>query len=178
MYDISIHSPREGRDYNTDGMGTKKLISIHSPREGRDRKFCREYFIAIFQSTRPARGETKLHPHEHAGAAISIHSPREGRDAAGRGGAKAEELFQSTRPARGETWYSAAQMLRRDNFNPLAPRGARPFRRSAARPAGCDFNPLAPRGARPCRWHPSPMGIKFQSTCPARGETSRRRRES
>ena len=39
------------------------------------------YKAAIFQSTRPVRGETKIEKHVNEKAHISIHSPRAGRDA-------------------------------------------------------------------------------------------------
>ena len=57
--EISIHSPREGRDVEQQYALYKELISIHSPREGRD---------------------VHILPRQPA-SIISIHSPREGRDA-------------------------------------------------------------------------------------------------
>ena len=79
------------------------------------------------------------------------------------------------------------------NFNPLAPRGARPTTNEKYAPTD-DFNPLAPRGARPVlaaenAWYNdisihSPLAgrdrypnvsnsrpHRFQSTRPSRGET-------
>ena len=78
---ISIHAPREGRDYVPLDLKTDKFISIHAPREGRDKAL-----IGTVQNGK-----------------ISIHAPREGRDYAENGKA----------------------LLNRD-FNPRAPRGARP----------------------------------------------------
>ena len=57
--EISIHSPREGRDHGGDGKDQLWPISIHSPREGRD-------------VDKQAIDAQRL--------VISIHSPREGRD--------------------------------------------------------------------------------------------------
>ena len=79
---ISIHAPREGRDRVQFPLSfyTPK-ISIHAPREGSDGIESRDDGDGTkFQSTPPARGETRgspaeLHPHK-----ISIHAPREGRD--------------------------------------------------------------------------------------------------
>ena len=56
---ISIHPPREGRDYKSLGILPGCLISIHPPREGRD-----------------PRGTNGDLPGED----ISIHPPRVGRD--------------------------------------------------------------------------------------------------
>ena len=56
-------------------------ISIHSPRAGRDYAFID--FIGLlfqFQSTRPVRGETKCSIKRTPSSQISIHSPRAGRD--------------------------------------------------------------------------------------------------
>ena len=81
------------------------------------------------------------------------------------------------------------------NFNPRAPRGARPQMADEAQkdadisihvpreghdsywdasaPAGHDFNPRAPRGARQLSGRPSCRDERrFQSTCPARGTTA------
>ena len=100
-----------------------------------------------FQSTRPARGETRRRSEPQMRINISIHSPRTGRDLRRR----------------------LVQQVQTD-FNPLAPHGARPmkpinnwnkikisihsprtgrdrYRRSRKGGAGY-FNPLAPHGAR------------------------------
>ena len=78
---------------------------------------------------------------------ISIHAPLAGRD-----------LFSPV----GQSLYA--------DFNPRAPRGARP-RRSGIRRKLKNFNPRAPRGARP--WYcPECRKIReFQSTRPSRGAT-------
>ena len=123
---ISIHAPREGRDYG----GLRVVlhvhkISIHAPREGRDpgiagltRK------DMVFQSTRPARGATTFWGCFMKLEDISIHAPREGRD----------DLLGLLYEVGG-------------HFNPRAPRGARQIARSLAK-THKHFNPRAPRGAR------------------------------
>ena len=79
------------------------VISIHAPREGRDpNAFCKFSFCPIFQSTRPARGATKV-CEDWANLLI----------------------FQSTRPARGATGVGKRAGRNGKNFNPRAPRGAR-----------------------------------------------------
>ena len=80
--------------------------------------------VAVFQSTRPSRGETDDIWFTMVCYEISIHSPLAGRD----------------------VWTPSTGGTGRD-FNPLAPRGAR---RAAGppRPWSSYFNPLAPRGAR------------------------------
>ena len=80
--------------------------------------------------------------------------------------------FQSTRPSRGETLSEPHRRASRLNFNPLAPRGARPRRNRPGRQCRQDFNPLAPRGARPKLHSVADIVCRFQSTRPSRGETS------
>ena len=101
---ISIHAPREGRDLDEVVLMPRSfVISIHAPREGRDpNAFCKFSFCPIFQSTRPARGATKV-CEDWANLLI----------------------FQSTRPARGATDAQDLRPRRARNFNPRAPRGAR-----------------------------------------------------
>ena len=73
----------------------------------------------------------------------------------------------------GRDYYGGAFKGTLEDFNPRAPRGARPRR---LRGHGCtgDFNPRAPRGARPRPSSlPSSKSI-FQSTRPAWGATVRR----
>ena len=148
----------------------------------------------LFQSTRPAWGETVARVTYHGLFIISIHSPRVGRDLLepvlvlllG------EISIHSPRVGRDSTsttWYSPAP-----NFNPLAPRGARPppfvlhastIAFQSTRPAWGEtasatfslalpeyFNPLAPRGARRTLLGGC-FGLNlFQSTRPAWGETA------
>ena len=102
--EISIHSPRVGRDSPGFLRPRPGRISIHSPRVGRDFlpcRFCSS--TSKFQSTRPAWGETLCALGLQVRQQISIHSPRVGRDQADRRCG----------------YYSSY-------FNPLAPRGARP----------------------------------------------------
>ena len=74
-------APRGARQHNRCVYMAQVVISIHAPREGRDRLYISRIMMEKkFQSTRPARGATK----------IQVAS----------GGLKA---FQSTRPARGAT---------------------------------------------------------------------------
>ena len=143
--------PARGATNNRQVIFALHLISIHAPREGRDR-CCGDIWIRelLFQSTRPARGATRrdcpvdqFHP-------ISIHAPREGRDVCIRTTLEVRKLFQSTRPARGATVYLPNLSLSDDDFNPRAPRGARPNECSQTARNYLDFNPRAPRGARLC----------------------------
>ena len=128
----------------------KTIISIHVPREGHDlHRLPQSMLMAIFQSTCPARGTTTLEPRIAAATEISIHVPREGHD---------------------NTIPSWCQYM--TNFNPRAPRGARPPSKADFFSVICYFNPRAPRGAR--RWTISGLALSrpFQSTCPARGTTA------
>ena len=83
---------------------------------------------------------------------ISIHSPRAGRDTI-------DELT-----GRGD-----------DDFNPLAPCGARRVVATTAPPLLTYFNPLAPCGARLRHYYDCLRDMLFQSTRPVRGETLRLR---
>ena len=56
---------------------------------------------------------------------ISIHAPHAGRDGVNIKIIDKLILFQSTRPMRGATIIDAKIMVRRTNFNPRAPCGAR-----------------------------------------------------
>ena len=106
-------------------------ISIHVPREGHDLyKKIRLITGKIFQSTCPARGTTRSDAGLDQMPAISIHVPREGHDA-----------VALIMPANGQTisihvpreGHDLSVDLRRFEvlyFNPRAPRGARPIRRS------------------------------------------------
>ena len=86
---------------------------------------------------------------------ISIHVPREGHDANVFRNTAAVGKFQSTCPARGTTNSCQWSQTRR-----------------------CDFNPRAPRGARPPTTESPARENLFQSTCPARGTTVARLKQS
>ena len=126
-FDISIHSPLAGRDRGRVFAGSGRGISIHSPLAGRDPMGSpRRAASSVFQSTRPSRGETFPALHR----------------------ASAKTVFQSTRPSRGETVSALAWALGIliSIHSPLA---GRDNVRAKAWTDCTDFNPLAPRGARP-----------------------------
>ena len=58
---------------------------------------------ALFQSTPPARGATKMYSGQPTPILISIHAPREGGDVVCFSTVPLEKAFQSTPPARGAT---------------------------------------------------------------------------
>ena len=100
-----------------------------------------------FQSTCPARGTTLYLYADARYQTISIHVPREGHDMLILCCLHPMTTFQSTCPARGTTMIKLAAFGQHCNFNPRAPRGARPglyLERHQSR----NFNPRAPRGAR------------------------------
>ena len=125
-YQISIHAPREGRDYRHARHAHKASISIHAPREGRDAAGspCSRTGV-IFQSTRPARGATM----------VVLFWRRKVRN------------FNPRAP-RGARRSHIAGLGVLNDFNPRAPRGARRLSRGGMRMFE-NFNPRAPRGARP-----------------------------
>ena len=123
---ISIHPPLAGRD-RIDSVGVPSaLISIHPPLAGRDTDYTADCTItkdfnppaprgarrvpaslkllgAVFQSTRPSRGETKERRQPLGYRTISIHPPLAGRDLSSGCSCPGVNIFQSTRPSRGET---------------------------------------------------------------------------
>ena len=151
------------------------------------------YTDFLFQSTRPSRGETSSHAEARLTVIISIHSPLAGRDHRSSDSKRLDGLFQSTRPSRGETSEDDLLVGGGDDFNPLAPRGAR------RQPVGAvTFSSLF-QSTRPSRGETQPQGHqarspeisihsplagrdivqqwedeynRFQSTRPSRGETT------
>ena len=211
---LSPHGERHGQVCQKCGW---VQISIHSPRMGRDFWTADIDRIAIeFQSTLPAWGETAsagsaatgswnfnpLSPHgerrnpetkKEAVSSISIHSPRMGRDVHPARPGAWHYQFQSTLPAWGET------RLMRYSFRQAAisihsPRMGRDIDAHSCPVIGQYFNPLSPHGERPVvhplasrknviSIHSPRMGrdvqtaardiidAQFQSTLPAWGET-------
>ena len=103
---ISIHSPRAGRDtIPATAAGCAFIISIHSPRAGRDPgEACQLQGQKQFQSTRPVRGETfptklQCRPRRN----FNPLAPCGARQAKPLERALKQARFQSTRPVRGET---------------------------------------------------------------------------
>ena len=84
------------------------IISIHVPREGHD------YY--------PSKSFDQV-------SRISIHVPREGHDTAVKDVVLGAPVFQSTCPARGTTANNNDTQTSAVDFNPRAPRGARPNER-------------------------------------------------
>ena len=126
--------------------------------------------ILQFQSTRPSRGETAHWRRERAHDVISIHSPLAGRDTSRRRIGGLTNDFNPLAPRGARRVQTDVQPIV-NNFNPLAPRGAR-LRRNGWASTSRNFNPLAPRGARRKDYSPPPEWMEFQSTRPSRGETA------
>ncbi len=105
--------------------------------------------VVLFQSTRPARGATPLHGAGVLVFAVSIHAPRAGRDANCHCSADHSEVSIHA-PRAGRDKFLRRLRTEPDCFNPRAPRGARPAMCIPARLLCC-FNPRAPRGARHVR---------------------------
>ena len=143
-------APRGARPAVEATQAAQEAISIHSPLAGRDGLCSRWTSLSLaFQSTRPSRGETLWAKISHC-TALSFQStrPSRGETRCNRGRIGLVNQFQSTRPSRGET-------IKLQHFcspfiisihSPLAGRDVciRQYRRNKS-----DFNPLAPRGARP-----------------------------
>ena len=82
-----------------------------------------------------------------------------------------EYRFQSTRPSRGETLRKRHHRDRLRGISIHSPLAGRDDLRQPVPPRINNFNPLAPRGARPSSDSPSSFLSIFQSTRPSRGET-------
>ena len=125
---------------------------------------------------------------------ISIHVPREGHDMITRHHQQTSRDISIHVPREGHDHNYHQDSKRLPNFNPRAPRGARPKGFVVVSPAswisihvpreghdGCrldysrewanNFNPRAPRGARLNYAANGRCCVLFQSTCPARGTT-------
>ncbi len=146
---VSIHAPRAGRDSRSAARRSYACrFNPRAPRGARHAQVGRDWQAAGFQSTRPARGATKVN-------AILGNTGK----------------FQSTRPARGATVMIA------DSASPAgvsihAPRAGRDSARCRRTRRPASFNPRAPRGARLAAIHLCGVTSTFQSTRPARGATS------
>ena len=80
----------------------------------------------MFQSTRPARGATRVDAGFERECSVSIHAPREGRDRHGQH--CTHELFVSIHaPREGRDIEAFVGLVGGGSFNPRAPRGARPL---------------------------------------------------
>ena len=142
-------APRGARRCTFEGKTYTAYISIHAPREGRDGNS--SFRVVGFREISihaPREGRDVLRLLALRAEVISIHAPREGRD-----------VSDSGTPSTGV------------NFNPRAPRGARPELVLCGGDGGRNFNPRAPRGARPQNLKHSRIVYPFQSTRPARGAT-------
>ena len=150
MGGVSIHAPRAGRDLVRANLPEMcDTVSIHAPRAGRDSiGITTSDAEAVFQSTRPVRGATKVF-------FMPVTVCR----------------FQSTRPVRGAT-LSIVRLWRCWSFNPRAPCGARRVRLGGVR-RQLAVSIHAPRAGRDGDTNNVPVSLPgFQSTRPVRGATS------
>ena len=118
-----------------------------APRGARPGAGRRSGASAGFQSTRPSRGATALAPATRAQAKISIHAPLAGRDRGHRQFYLRKDHFNPRAP-RGALLWELKQRAEDADFNPRAPRGARLWSTYSFCQRQLHFNPRAPRGAR------------------------------
>ena len=175
---ISIHAPRTGSDWDDINKAYGAYISIHAPRTGSD---------SASHPSAPIR-------------TISIHAPRTGSDEIMLGDERSSTIFQSTLPARGATCLHSSRFLFPEDFNPRSPHGERPDDAAIilsdtpisihAPRTGSDTYKCPDCGATVISIHAPRTGSdtastagtrtakRFQSTLPARGATSRLRRNA
>ena len=170
--DISIHSPRMGRDGpvrsarpwavrfqstlpawgETMLLPTRPIdskISIHSPRMGRDLK-CLSHFLDFrhisIHSPRMGR-DPMLLPTRPIDSKISIHSPRMGRDPTDTMGLRLYKDFNPLSP-HGERRRGIGKWMKKAYISIHSPRMGRD-RRARNQPKNrAYFNPLSPHGER------------------------------
>ena len=125
-----------------------------------------------FQSTRPSRGAT-------AALGLSATEATHFNPRAPRGARRnlsetwrQFQAFQSTRPSRGATCAVLVFVRRVHIFQSTRPSRGATGGASGVKFRFPDFNPRAPRGARPILILPKIVGYKFQSTRPSRGATT------
>ena len=149
-------------------------ISIHAPHTGRDKSaWLLASSVPVFQSTRPIRGATIPKVVHTAPPIMSFQSTRPIRGATiRRCFCKSPSRFQSTRPIRGATSVTWSKLV------PLGFQSTRPIRGATSRQTiyneirRGDFNPRAPYGARHLLSAHALCESQFQSTRPIRGATS------
>ncbi len=170
-FKISIHVPREGHDCCRPDLGrARRNFNPRAPRGARPPRIPPSRVPYRFQSTCPARGTTARITSRVAATKISIHVPREGHDCYTGGRKEGIFLFQSTCPARGTTFRHVKAAFFCD-ISIHVPREGHDPAPAVLYWREKDFNPRAPRGARPQHAPPGMVQKEFQSTCPARGTT-------
>ena len=102
----------------------------------------------IFQSTCPARGTTIGDLSSASQLSISIHVPREGHDLFTDGGGVAKNTDFNPRAPRGARPAHFTNVAPEDNISIHVPREGHDFNLVADILHHADFNPRAPRGAR------------------------------
>ena len=169
--DISIHSPRMGRDAGRKALRAGRAISIHSPRMGRDARTRLRlrgragfqstlpawgetllmqiiYQCGAFQSTLPAWGETPKQASKAAMMAFQSTLPAWGETPTpGPEVVTGSTRFQSTLPAWGETMHSV-KPFPSIYISIHSPRMGRDQYMQDAREWASNFNPLSPHGER------------------------------
>ena len=151
---VSIHAPHAGRDINQRQPQTRQGgFNPRAPCGARPHARQRRNVAAMFQSTRPMRGATRLELQGFTGS-----------------------KFQSTRPMRGATSRATRNFRVRPCFNPRAPCGARPPR-CVLDDVAAQVSIHAPHAGRDLFSCQSERSAKmFQSTRPMRGATRTIRR--
>ena len=142
--------PVGGTTSRADPACPGRFISIHVPRGGHDKDPCGLFrHVDDFNPRAPWGARHIIFENFDPLVHISIHVPRGGHDQKQHRALNLTDLFQSTCPVGGTTRAAAPFRLRRRDFNPRAPWGARHLARLNTSGSRRDFNPRAPWGARP-----------------------------
>ena len=128
QYRISIHVPREGHDRTTARQPADAITYFNprAPRGARPGSTRSALTLEKFQSTCPARGTTIHRGLDCFRVLISIHVPREGHDVALIQNLPTIIVISIHVPREGHDKRGRKPSSRLVDFNPRAPRGARP----------------------------------------------------
>ena len=148
--EISTHAPLAGRDHMECSPSRISCnFNPRAPRGARRPSPFRESRTGLISTHAPLAGRDSTISASSGVSVISTHAPLAGRDLGVDGIHQCFTGISTHAPLAGRDYRRPKPCYRPPDFNPRAPRGARPdFGRPVRRDQ--NFNPRAPRGAR--RW--------------------------
>ena len=162
-------APCGARQYKATVVSSPFGFNPRAPCGARPVDLCKRFCAAVFQSTRPVRGATRLPVIGFFPASFQSTRPVRGAtlpDIVSRW----RKAFQSTRPVRGAT-EGVKQLGGKAYVSIHAPRAGRDGQYRLGDTGDWSFNPRAPCGARPSTCLLDNFIRQFQSTRPVRGAT-------
>ena len=154
-------------------LSISSKISIHAPLTGSDPpKKPNELGRYKFQSTLPLRGATHTLGTHSRKEEFQSTLPLRGATVSFIGKIQWQSLISIHAPLTGSDVYTMSVRQGAENFNPRSPYGERPVAVTSSTIA-IHFNPRSPYGERHLRAIRRLVSMRFQSTLPLRGATSR-----